>query len=212
MINILKYGLVITLLVVLIGGTVYILARPQEASADPVARGVRASEDAAAAPGQGWGRSGDRDAVERPAPRSADNGIRQGANAAQSGAAPDGATRGRGPNNADQMSRGLGDGPQAAAEAPAWETIEGIVLESDNELTVDTSSGSIVVGLGQQFYRDEMGFTVGEGDSVRVSGFYEDGEFKAGTVENLTTGDTITLRDETGRPMWAGRGNLANRP
>ena len=28
----------------------------------------------------------------------------------------------------------------------------------------------------------------------------------AGTVENLTTGQTINLRDETGRPMWAGRG------
>ena len=39
-----------------------------------------------------------------------------------------------------------------------------------------------------------------------MTGFYEDGEFKAGTVENLTTGETIILRDETGRPMWAGAG------
>ena len=43
-----------------------------------------------------------------------------------------------------------------------------------------------------------------------MTGFYEDGEFKAGTVENLTTGETIVLRDEAGRPMWSGQGRLKN--
>jgi len=43
-----------------------------------------------------------------------------------------------------------------------------------------------------------------------VTGFYEDGEFKAGTVENLTTGETIVLRDEAGRTMWPGQGRLKN--
>jgi len=38
----------------------------------------------------------------------------------------------------------------------------------------------------------------------------EDGEFKAGQVENLGTGESIVLRDTSGRPMWAGRGNRKN--
>ncbi|MFP3897152.1 MAG: hypothetical protein ACLFV5_10015 [Anaerolineales bacterium] len=39
-----------------------------------------------------------------------------------------------------------------------------------------------------------------------MRGFYKDGEFKAGTVENTTTGETITLRDLNGHPIWMGQG------
>jgi hypothetical protein len=53
---------------------------------------------------------------------------------------------------------------------------------------------------------------VSEGGEVTVERYYEDGEFKVGTVTNLSNGGSIVLRDATtGRPMWAGRGNGVNR-
>ena len=97
-----------------------------------------------------------------------------------------------------------------------WETITGIVLISDSELTVDTGATELLVGLGQSWYRDEQGFVVNVGDEVRIEGYEEDGEFKAAMVENLSLGTSIVLRDATGRPMWSGqsarnsRGTLDN--
>jgi hypothetical protein len=89
-----------------------------------------------------------------------------------------------------------------------WETLTGEVTAVDGDLTVETAEGELLVGLGQASYRE--GFALGVGDEVSVTGFHEDGEFKAGTVENLTTGQTLALRDETGRPMWSGQGRLKN--
>jgi hypothetical protein len=66
--------------------------------------------------------------------------------------------------------------------------------------------GEVLIGMGPTWYREEAGFVVQAGEQVRVRGFYEDGEFKAGTVENLSTAQQIQLRDATGRPGWAGRG------
>jgi len=62
--------------------------------------------------------------------------------------------------------------------------------------------------MGQSAYWSSFRLSVG--DEIVVRGFHEDGEFKAGTVENVTTGETITLRDASGRPMWAGGGQLQN--
>ena len=89
----------------------------------------------------------------------------------------------------------------------------------DGDVTIQTAEGEALVGMGQSAYRE--GFELAVGDEITVLGFYEDGEpslknghsdgtFNAGSVENLTTGETITLRDETGRPMWSGRGQLKN--
>lgn len=91
------------------------------------------------------------------------------------------------------------------------ETVSGTVIESDSEILVRTVEGDeVLVGLGQAWYREQAGFAIAVGDEVTVVGFYEDGEFKAATVENSTTGAAITLRDATGRPAWAGQGNLRN--
>ncbi len=91
------------------------------------------------------------------------------------------------------------------------ETIKGIILVSDSEILVRTAEGEeVLVGLGQAWYREQAGFAVAAGDEVSVIGFYEDGEFKAISVENMTTGATITLRDATGHPAWSGQGNRRN--
>jgi hypothetical protein len=86
------------------------------------------------------------------------------------------------------------------------ETVQGTVVETE-ELLIQTASGeSVQVGLGPSFYRDSAGFALQAGESVRVSGFWEDGEFKATQIESLDSGASIVLRDTSGRPMWAGQG------
>ena len=48
------------------------------------------------------------------------------------------------------------------------------------------------------------------GDSVSLTGFYEDGDFEVGQIDDQTTGQTVSLRDESGRPLWAGRGRRSS--
>jgi len=106
-------------------------------------------------------------------------------------------------------SSGADQGRNETTRTIEWETLIGEVTAVDSEITVQTAEGKVAVGLGQASYRESFALEVG--DEVSVTGFYEDGEFKAGTVENLTTGETLTLwEEETGHPMWAGCGRLKN--
>jgi hypothetical protein len=105
-----------------------------------------------------------------------------------------------------ELGRGQGAGPETLAAAVDHQTIEGVVIET-TELVIETPAGETVqVGLGPSHYRDAQGFALDVGVQVQVSGYWEDGEFKASQVTNLDTGDSITLRDASGRPMWAGQG------
>jgi translation initiation factor IF-1 len=105
--------------------------------------------------------------------------------------------------------------PQANLEAAAaeWLTLEGTVVQvpaDGHELLVrcdDGSEASIGTGPG---YMEEMGFTLQPGDRVKLQGYWDGDEFKAARVTRLSDGQTITLRDEGGRPAWAGRGRRAS--
>lgn len=225
--NIVKLGLVAMLFLGLVGGAVYILVRPSEARAGYAAQdgagwgaGRRMVSDAAtcddcgAGVGRGAGRVGGSGQGSQAVAESGRGGALQGLG--QRGQIESGGLQGLGQRGQIEGGGLRGQGSQANSlwsetTPPAWETIEGTVVESGSELLVDTGDGEVLVGLGQAFYREEQGFTVAVGDTVRVDGFHEDGEFKAGTVENLSTGARITLRDATGRPMWSGRGNNQNR-
>jgi hypothetical protein len=44
------------------------------------------------------------------------------------------------------------------------------------------------------------------GDHCKLAGFFEDGTFQVGQIDNLTIGQHVGLRAETGRPLWTGRG------
>jgi hypothetical protein len=98
---------------------------------------------------------------------------------------------------------------ESQMEHSEWQTLEGTVVETA-ELVIETTNGEIVqVGLGPSNYRDSQGFVLNVGDTVRVSGYWEspeEDEFKATQVENLSMDTEITLRDASGRPMWAGQG------
>jgi hypothetical protein len=162
--------------------------------------------------GQGLGRGGARQ-VE-----SGGSACDQGKDCGNDGSALDG-MQGRGGSGSGNSggvgasdgrgrSSGAGQGRNETMRSVEWEPLTGRVALMDGEVTLQTSEGEVLVGMGQSSYWE--GFALEIGDEVSVLGFYEDGEFKAGTVENLTTGETIMLRDEAGRPMWAGNGRFQN--
>jgi hypothetical protein len=197
--KILSYGLIGMLAIALLAGTAYVVLRPSRAQVWQEHRdaGVTAS-------GQGY-RGGQSVTV------NAERGV-TGGRGGQNG--PGGGTDAtdQGRQGRPTQSSGAALGTEKAVSADEWETVRGIATLTDHEVTVQTTDGEVIVGLGQAQYREEVGFTIDTGDEIVVNGFDEDGEFKACTVDNLTTGTSIVLRDEGGRPMWAGRGNLKNRP
>jgi hypothetical protein len=72
-----------------------------------------------------------------------------------------------------------------------------LILPEGEQLTIDGRSWSYAVGSG---------FTTAANHVVSLTGFDEDGEFKVISMTDLDTLVTISLREESGRPLWAGRG------
>jgi hypothetical protein len=190
------YGLIGLLALTLVGGAVYILARPAEAANETAGRGWETERAAGSGAGQGG-----RQATLVETRGGTDGG--QGSGTTGAGSQGQGQSAGRG------QGSGASGAQAEAIPADEWLTVSGVVVADDDELTLETADGLLTVGLGQAPYRDSLGFIVEVGDELTVTGFTEDGEFKAGSVENLTSGQSIVLRDETGRPMWAGRGRRA---
>jgi hypothetical protein len=81
-----------------------------------------------------------------------------------------------------------------------------VIAQVDDELTIQTADGEIVAHLGPEWYWETEGIPLGAGDQVQITGFYEGDEFEVARVENTTTGESVTLRDDSGQPLWAGRG------
>ena len=90
-----------------------------------------------------------------------------------------------------------------------WLVHEGTVVlppEDGVDLVIEMSDGKkLTVGTGPM-YMASQGFILQAGEPVQVLGYWEDHEFKAAQLTCLTDGRTITLRDELGRPAWAGAG------
>jgi hypothetical protein len=107
-----------------------------------------------------------------------------------------------------------GDGtgsPQPEADVDEWVTVEGTVLHVDADMmVVQTPHGEEVVVEGRSWrFAQELSFSAEIGDQVTLRGFYEDGDFEVGHIA-VTDGQSVSLREETGRPLWAGRGRSAN--
>ncbi len=186
----LSYGVVGLLVVALLAG--YTLLNPIQVLAGPGSPGGR---------GQGRGAEAEWDGNE---PEMFNQDAHERIEAAQGRGASGGASAFDGGGRIS----GAGQGRNETVRIVEWETLTGEVIVVDSEITIQTAEGQVLIGMGQSAYWADFELTVG--DEITVLGFHEDGEFKAGTVENLTTGETITLRDETGRPIWAGQGRLKN--
>lgn len=98
--------------------------------------------------------------------------------------------------------------PQVNANVTQTVTIAGVVQSFDGVgISVTTDDGApLWVQLGQSRYVSAQGAAYTAGDHVTATGFYENGQFQASSVVNDTTGQTLTLRDASGRPLWAGGG------
>lgn len=102
--------------------------------------------------------------------------------------------------------------PNYEAAPEAWVAYEGTVVQAPEaglELVIETSEGEeLVIGTGPMDLVAE-GFALQAGEPVRVQGYWEANEFKAAQLTRLANGQTLTLRDSSGRPAWAGQGRNA---
>ena len=74
-------------------------------------------------------------------------------------------------------------------------------------LMVKAESGIIEVHLGPASFIAREGFSFAKGDAVEITGSKVtiNGAEVVIAREVVKDGKTLTLRDKTGRPMWAGR-------
>ena len=156
-------------------------------------------------------------------------GIEAGRHAAAAGVDERGEALGRGQDQSRSQVQGGGrwatevrpEGGQAAgrrqglaidpaapdrAEDRAAMVLAGTVVQLDgSELVLQTPGGEqIAAGLGKPSYWESLGITLQAGDPVEITGFWEDGEFEVLTLTATATAQTAVLRDESGRPLWAG--------
>lgn len=112
-----------------------------------------------------------------------------------------------------QAGQGLGgssgEGAGAGqADVDEWLTLDGTVVSVDSyALIVETADGQEITMRGRPWlFAQESGLVLQVGDQVQLIGFDEEGEFEIGQIASLTTGNSVQIREESGRPLWAGRG------
>jgi hypothetical protein len=209
--KIVKIGIVGLLAATLIGGSAYVVLRPNEAQAqqENVGRG-QSGREYAAEPGGGKGYGAAENALDQ----GTGGGNGKGNSAAT--ASGNGAGQERGQGNGQGAGSGKGSSGESGGSgegypATEWITVSGeVIARVDGELTIQTADGERVVHLGPEWYWEAEGIALEAGDSAEVTGFYEGDEFEVARVGNTTTGESVTLRDDSGRPMWAGRGRQGN--
>ena len=104
-----------------------------------------------------------------------------------------------------------GTGEPQSVPSTEWTTLSAEVQVVEvNGLSVLTADGQpLWIQLGPtHFWSGAITFAVG--DTVSVTGFTENGQFMAAVIDNDTTGQSFTLRSETGQPLWAGGANGGN--
>jgi hypothetical protein len=114
-----------------------------------------------------------------------------------------------GDNNGVGFTSAPGDGTGTGqAQVEEWLTLQGTVASVNaDSLVVQTTGGEqVTVDNRAWWFAQDQGFTAQAGDQVTVVGFYEDGDLEVGQIDDLTSGQTVSIRDESGRPLWAGRG------
>lgn len=96
--------------------------------------------------------------------------------------------------------------PAPQAEITELVTLLGSAESVATDLVTIAVAGQTPVELSGRSltFATEQGFVIQPGDSLQLTGFYEDTDFEIQAIQNLTTGQALVLREETGRPLWAG--------
>lgn len=115
---------------------------------------------------------------------------------------------GQGRGRVSEANAGNSDAPHwgQQTQAQTLTTVTGTVASvNENTLTVKLADGStIVIENRPWWFAQQNKFTVQVGEQVKLTGFWYNGTFEASQIENVTTGKTVQLRDEYGRPGWSG--------
>jgi len=79
------------------------------------------------------------------------------------------------------------------------------------QMTIATREGTVTVMLGPSLYWERQGFAINREQKISVTGSSAQGKdgseyLFAQKLENITNNTTITLRAETGSPMWSRSG------
>jgi hypothetical protein len=103
--------------------------------------------------------------------------------------------------NDSEMAPGTGQ-----AEVNEWITLQGVVTSIDESaMIIQLISGEMVTVENRPWwFALEQGFSAEVGDEIIVFGFFEDENFEAGQLTNITTNLVVDIRQESGRPLWAG--------
>jgi hypothetical protein len=88
-------------------------------------------------------------------------------------------------------------------------TLEGKFKIESDEWYLEADNIKYQIHKGPEFYITEKGIKIAEGANIKVTGYVHE---NAITPVKITDGDkAYSFRDETGRPLWAGRGRGRNR-
>jgi len=109
-------------------------------------------------------------------------------------------------------------GTSAISSPPVTTTVSGMVQSVDFQYGVGypnfelkANNGlSYVIFVGPLRYLDENDFELQAGDEVKASIFQDlqnNSCWVAAILDNLTTGQSLTLRDASGQPLWIRRSN-----
>ncbi len=108
----------------------------------------------------------------------------------------------------EQGQNGNGSG-EPQVQIDEWVRLEGTLVSfQGGNMTMSTADGEIIAfQTGQPRFFAEQGVTFQVGDEIAVVGFYQNDQFTAGDITQVSTGQLVMLRDPNGRPLWAGPGN-----
>jgi hypothetical protein len=89
-----------------------------------------------------------------------------------------------------------------------WAEVSGVVVRADETaLVVQAADGATVEIVNRPWsFAVSQGFMAEAGDQVTLTGFYEGDTFEAAQISDATSGQNVSIRDDAGRPLWAGGG------
>ncbi|MBN1146687.1 MAG: hypothetical protein JXA78_05490 [Anaerolineales bacterium] len=90
-----------------------------------------------------------------------------------------------------------------------WITLQGVVSDyiAPDFILLTDDGQSIPAQLGNLSYIETIGLSLQDGERVSIVGYYDpNGGLAIGQI-SLSNGQTFTLRDDLGRPLWAGGSN-----
>ena len=111
---------------------------------------------------------------------------------------------GRGEGNLGQSNEfGITDHEENPEEQD-WADFVGTIVEFDSKtLIIHTDSEGELELSGRAWrYILGTGYLPSVGREVWLSGFYENGEYKIASFQDLITGEVVLVRNDSGQPLW----------